>query len=93
MSIADCTSTSVQDMLWYILTLVSDKKLHSGGFHCFCLLLHQRDCADNSEKRLFFFLKKMVTIILFVLFCLCVWQETLVPQCDTEMVCTWQGKN
>lgn len=27
---------------------------------------------------------------------LCVWQETLVPQCDpgdTEMVCTWRGKN
>lgn len=26
----------------------------------------------------------------------CVWQETLVPQADpgdTEMVCTWQGKN
>lgn len=32
-----------------------------------------------------------------VMFCLfCVWQETLVPQADhgdTEMVCTWQGKN
>lgn len=27
--------------------------------------------------------------------CLCVWQETLVPQVDpgdTEMVCTWQGE-
>lgn len=31
-----------------------------------------------------------------VLSVLCVWQETLVPQADpgdTEMVCTWQGKN